>query len=72
MANLYQNQRFLPDPVSGSASVKNSVISNGCLIEEQSKFRYRTWMPDQAGAVIKNSIVLSHTVVGENAHLEIR
>ena len=53
------------------ASVKNSVISNGCLIEgtvENSVIGRGCQI--KAGAVIKNSIVLSHTVVGENAHLE--
>ena len=53
------------------ASVKNSVISNGCLIEgtvENSVIGRGCQI--KAGAVIKNSVVLSHTVVGENAHLE--
>ena len=53
------------------ASVKNSIISNGCLIEgtvENSVIGRGCQI--KAGAVIKNSVVLSHTVVGENAHLE--
>ena len=53
------------------ADVKNSVISNGCLIEgtvENSVIGRGCQI--KPGAVVKNSVVLAHTVVGENAHLE--
>lgn len=53
------------------ADVKNSVISNGCMIEgtvENSVIGRGCVI--KPGAVIKNSVILAHTVVGENAHLE--
>ncbi|RGU32171.1 glucose-1-phosphate adenylyltransferase subunit GlgD [Ruminococcus sp. AF17-22AC] len=53
------------------ADVKNSVISNGCVIEgtvENSVIGRGCQI--KPGAVVKNSVVLSHTVVGENAHIE--
>ena len=53
------------------ADVKNSVISNGCLIEgtvENSVIGRGCQI--KPGAVVKNSVVLAHSVVGENAHLE--
>ena len=53
------------------ADVKNSVISNGCIIEgtvENSVIGRGCQI--KPGAVVKNSVVLAHTVVGENAHIE--
>lgn len=53
------------------ASVKKSVVSNGCLIEgtiENSVIGRGCKI--KAGAVIKNSIILPGTLIGENVHLE--
>lgn len=53
------------------ANVKNSVVSNGCLIEgtiENSVIGRGSVI--KKGAVIKNSIVLPDTVIGENVHIE--
>ena len=53
------------------ADVKNSVISNGCIIEgtvENSVIGRGCQI--KPGAIVKNSVVLAHTVVGENAHIE--
>lgn len=53
------------------ASIKNSVVSNGCCIEGTvENCVIGRGCHISSGAVIKNSIILSHTVIGENVHLE--
>lgn len=53
------------------ASIKNSVVSNGCLIEGTvENCVIGRGCQIKPGAVVKNSIILSHTIIGENAHLE--
>lgn len=54
-----------------SADVKNSIVSNGCLIEgtvENSIIGRGCVI--KKGAVIKNSVILPTSVIGENVHLE--
>ena len=54
-----------------SASVRKSVVSNGCLIEgtvENSVIGRGCIIKE--GAVVKNSVVLPGTFIGENVHLE--
>lgn len=53
------------------ASVKNSVVSNGCLIEgtvENSIIGRGCKI--KKGAVVKNSIILAAAVIGEGVHIE--
>ena len=53
------------------ASVKNSVISNGCLIEgEIDHSVIGRGCIIKKGAVVKNCIVLSDAYIGENVHVE--
>lgn len=53
------------------ASIKNSVVSNGCCIEGTvENCVIGRGCRISSGAVVKNSIILSHTVIGENVHLE--
>lgn len=53
------------------ASIKNSVVSNGCCIEGTvENCVIGRGCHISSGAVVKNSIILSHTVIGENVHLE--
>lgn len=53
------------------ASIKNSVISNGCLIEGTvENCVIGRGCQIKPGAVVKNSVIMAHTVIGENAHLE--
>lgn len=53
------------------ANVKNSVISNGCLIEGTvENCVIGRGCQIKPGAVVKNSVILSHTVIGKNAHIE--
>lgn len=54
-----------------TAEVKNSVVSNGCLIEgtlENSVVGRGCVI--QKGAVVKNSVLLPESVIGENVHIE--
>lgn len=54
-----------------SAGVKNSVVSNGCLIEgvvENSIIGRGCVI--KRGAIVKNCVVLPDVLVGENAHIE--
>lgn len=60
-----------PTQYFAGASVKNSVISNGCCIEgtvENSVIGRGCHI--EPGAVVKNSVVLAHTTIGKNVHLE--
>ena len=53
------------------ASVKNSVVSNGCLIEgtvENSVIGRGCEI--MKGAVVKNCVIMTDVTVGENVHLE--
>ncbi len=53
------------------ADVKNSVVSNGCLIEgtiENSVIGRGCII--KKGAVVKNSVVLANAVIGEGVHVE--
>lgn len=53
------------------ASVKRSVVSNGCIIEgtvENAVIGRGCTI--KTGAVIKNSVILPGTLIGENVHLE--
>ena len=53
------------------ADVKNSVVSNGCLIEgtiENSIIGRGCVI--KKGAVVKNSVILPDVLVGEGAHIE--
>ena len=53
------------------ASVKNSVISNGCLIEgEIDHSVIGRGCIIKKGAVVKNCVVLSDAYIGENVHVE--
>lgn len=54
-----------------SADIKNSVVSNGCLIEgtiENSVIGRGCEI--RKGAVVKNSIVLANSVIGKDVHIE--
>lgn len=54
-----------------SADVKNSVVSNGCLVEgtvENSVIGRGCVI--KKGAVVKNSVVLANAVIGEDVHIE--
>ncbi len=54
-----------------SATVKNSVISNGCQIEGSLENSIvGRGCKIKKGAVIKDSIILSDTIIGENVHIE--
>ena len=53
------------------AEIKNSVVSNGCLIEgtvENSVIGRGCQI--KKGAVVKNSVILANTVICEDVHLE--
>ena len=53
------------------ASVKNSVVSNGCLIEgtvENSVIGRGCEI--KKGAVVKNSVILANSVIGKDVHIE--
>ena len=53
------------------AEIKNSVVSNGCAIEgtvENSVIGRSVQI--KKGAVVKNCVLLAHTIIGENVHLE--
>ena len=53
------------------AEIKNSVVSNGCTIEgtvENSVIGRSVQI--KKGAVVKNCVLLAHTIIGENVHLE--
>lgn len=60
-----------PTAYKNGADAKNIVAANGCSVEGEIKnsvlFRGVKVHP---GAVIKNSIVMQKSIVGENAHLE--
>ncbi|MDD2971872.1 MAG: glucose-1-phosphate adenylyltransferase subunit GlgD [Lachnospiraceae bacterium] len=54
-----------------TASVKNSIVSNGCLIEgtvEHSIIGRGVMV--KKGAVVRNSIVLANSIIGANTHVE--
>lgn len=60
-----------PTQYFDAASVKNSVVSNGCLIEgsiENSIIGRGSVIKE--GAVIKNCVILPDTVIGKNVHIE--
>lgn len=60
-----------PTHYYGTANVKNSIISNGCMIEgtiENSIIGRGCVI--KKGAVVKNSIILGGCTVGENVHIE--
>ena len=60
-----------PTQYFDGANVKNSVISNGCLIEGTvENCVIGRGCEIKPGAVVKNSVILSHTVIGKNAHIE--
>jgi len=61
----------VPAKYIGDSVVKNSLIANGCIIEgrvENSVLSREVHIGK--GAVVKNSIILSNTVVSEEADLE--
>ena len=54
-----------------TANVKNSVVSNGCLIEgtiENSVIGRGCII--KKGAVVKNSVILANSVIGKDVHIE--
>lgn len=60
-----------PTQYFDSADVKNSVISNGCLIEgnvENSVIGRGCQI--KKGAVVKNCVILANTIIGEDVHVE--
>ncbi len=55
-----------------AGSVKSSVISCGCIIEEGAEVEHCVLMPDvvvKAGAAVKNAIIGEGTVIGEKAQV---
>lgn len=60
-----------PTHYYGTASIHHSVVSNGCMIEgtvENSVIGRGCVI--KKGAVVKNSIILTDVVIGENVHVE--
>ncbi|GAA6493209.1 MAG TPA: glucose-1-phosphate adenylyltransferase subunit GlgD [Candidatus Bariatricus faecipullorum] len=60
-----------PTQYFDSADVKNSVVSNGCLIEgtiENSVIGRGCTIKE--GAVVKNSVILPDVVIGKDVHIE--
>lgn len=60
-----------PTQYFDGAEVKNSVVSNGCLIEgtiENSVIGRGCQI--KKGAVVKNSVVLANSVIGKDVHIE--
>jgi len=54
-----------------TANVKNSVVSNGCLIEGTVEHSIiGRGVVIKKGAVVKNSIILANAVIGSDAHVE--
>lgn len=54
-----------------SATVKNSVVSNGCLIEGTiENCVIGRGCRIKKGAVVKNSVILANSVIGEDVHVE--
>ncbi len=53
------------------AKITNSMVANGCLIEgEIENSVIGRGVEIQSGAVVKNCVVLGHTVIEKNVHLE--
>ncbi len=53
------------------SDVRNCLVSNGCLIEgtvENSVIGRGVWI--KKGAVVKDSIILAYSTIGENVHVE--
>lgn len=60
-----------PTQYFADAEIKNSVVANGCLIEgtvENSVIGRGCEI--KKGAVVKNSVVLAHSVIGKDVHIE--
>ena len=60
-----------PTHYMDGADIRNSIVSNGCLIEgtvENSIIGRGCVI--KKGAVIKNSIILADTLIGQDVHLE--
>ena len=59
-----------PTKYGNSAIVKNSVIADGCIIEGEveNSILFRN-VKVARGAVVKNSIIMQNTVLGENSTL---
>ena len=55
-APIYTRARFLPPARIDNAVIKNSLISDGCIIE--------------SGAVIENSVIGVRTVIGKNVTIK--
>lgn len=60
----------LPTKYGANATVRNSIIPNGCVIEGtvENSVLFRNVVV-KAGAVVRNSILLGNTVVGANSEL---
>lgn len=60
-----------PTQYFDNADVKNSVVSNGCLIEgtvENSVIGRGCQI--KKGAVVKNCVILANSIIGEDVHVE--
>jgi len=60
----------LPTKYGSAADIRNSIVSNGCIIEGtvENCVIYRD-VQIRAGAVVRNSVLQRNTVVGSNAEL---
>lgn len=72
LADLYQDQsNSCPTQYFETGTAKNSVVSNGCLIEgEIDHSVIGRGCIIKKGAVVKNCVVLSDAYIGENVHVE--
>ena len=60
-----------PTKVEASGSVKNSLVSNGCVIEGTvDHCVIGRNVTVKAGAVVKDCLVLAYTTIGEGVHIE--
>ena len=60
-----------PTKVEASGSVKNSLVSNGCVIEGSvDHCVIGRNVTIKAGAVVKDCLILAYTTIGEGVHIE--
>ena len=71
MADLHEDERLLSDPVFEGSNVKNSIVSDGCLIEgtiENSIIGRGCTI--KKGAVVKNCVILPDVTIDTDVHVE--